>query len=144
MRSVPANHIRVKSDGRGGCDDRAGDLTSSNEFSVLSRRHIWLHPARTVQEKILEPDPVPGCARCPVDPDVGGRHGGLGRECGHRFSLTPSFRRRSHPWHGLEVGPELPRVVHAYVEITTFNLGWPAPSSCNKLTELGKRGILSL
>ncbi|HQJ08593.1 MAG TPA: inorganic pyrophosphatase [Deltaproteobacteria bacterium] len=27
-----------------------------------------------------------------------------------------------HPWHGLEIGPEPPRVVNAYIEITPFDL----------------------
>jgi inorganic pyrophosphatase len=31
-------------------------------------------------------------------------------------------RWRPHPWHGLEVGPEVPRVVHAYIELTPFDL----------------------
>jgi len=29
---------------------------------------------------------------------------------------------RPHPWHGLEVGPDAPRVVNAYIEITPFDL----------------------
>jgi inorganic pyrophosphatase len=29
---------------------------------------------------------------------------------------------RPHPWHGLEVGPQPPRVVHAYIEICPFDL----------------------
>lgn len=29
---------------------------------------------------------------------------------------------RSHPWHGLKVGPKPPRLVHAYIEITPFDL----------------------
>lgn len=29
---------------------------------------------------------------------------------------------RPHPWHGLEVGPEPPRMVHAYIEITPFDV----------------------
>lgn len=29
---------------------------------------------------------------------------------------------RPHPWHGLETGPEPPRVVHAYIEITPFDV----------------------
>ena len=29
---------------------------------------------------------------------------------------------RPHPWHGLEVGPEPPTVVHAYIEICPFDL----------------------
>ncbi|MFW6115513.1 MAG: inorganic pyrophosphatase [Chloroflexota bacterium] len=34
----------------------------------------------------------------------------------------PFYRWRPHPWHGLEVGPDPPRVVHAYIEITQFDL----------------------
>jgi len=33
----------------------------------------------------------------------------------------PFYRWRPHPWHGLEVGPDPPRVVHAYIEITPFD-----------------------
>jgi len=29
---------------------------------------------------------------------------------------------RPHPWHGFEVGPNPPRHVHAYIEITPFDL----------------------
>lgn len=29
---------------------------------------------------------------------------------------------RPHPWHGLEVGQDPPRIVHAYIEITPFDL----------------------
>lgn len=29
---------------------------------------------------------------------------------------------RPHPWHGLETGPDAPRVVNAYIEITPFDL----------------------
>lgn len=35
---------------------------------------------------------------------------------------TSFFRWRPHPWHGLEVGRRPPRLVHAYVEITPFDL----------------------
>ena len=35
---------------------------------------------------------------------------------------TPFFRFRPHPWHGIDVGPEAPRVVHAYIEITPFDM----------------------
>jgi inorganic pyrophosphatase len=35
---------------------------------------------------------------------------------------SPFYRWRPHPWHGLEVGPKPPRIVHAYVEITPFDL----------------------
>jgi inorganic pyrophosphatase len=34
----------------------------------------------------------------------------------------PFYRWRPHPWHGLEVGPEPPRVVHAFIEICPFDL----------------------
>lgn len=34
----------------------------------------------------------------------------------------PFYRWRPHPWHGLEVGPDPPGVVHAYIEITPFDL----------------------
>lgn len=37
--------------------------------------------------------------------------------------FPPAFYRwRPHPWHGLDVGPEPPNVVHAYIEITPFDL----------------------
>jgi len=35
---------------------------------------------------------------------------------------NPFYRWRPHPWHGLEVGPDPPGVVHAFVEITPFDL----------------------
>ncbi len=35
---------------------------------------------------------------------------------------TSFFRWRPHPWHGLEVGRRPPRLVHAYIEITPFDL----------------------
>lgn len=35
---------------------------------------------------------------------------------------TPFYRWRPHPWHGLETGPEPPRIVHAFIEITPFDL----------------------
>ena len=35
---------------------------------------------------------------------------------------TPFFRWRPHPWHGLPVGIDPPRIVHAYIEITPFDL----------------------
>jgi len=34
---------------------------------------------------------------------------------------SPFYRWRPHPWHGLESGPEPPRRVHAYIEITPFD-----------------------
>ncbi len=34
----------------------------------------------------------------------------------------PFYRWRPHPWHGLEIGPDPPRVVHAFIEITPFDL----------------------
>jgi hypothetical protein len=33
----------------------------------------------------------------------------------------PFYRWRPHPWHGLEVGPEPPRVVNAHLEMTPFD-----------------------
>ena len=33
----------------------------------------------------------------------------------------PFYRWRPHPWHGLDAGPDAPRVVTAYVEITPFD-----------------------
>jgi inorganic pyrophosphatase len=35
---------------------------------------------------------------------------------------TPVFQFRPHPWHGLEVGPDPPGHVNAYIEITPFDL----------------------
>lgn len=34
----------------------------------------------------------------------------------------PFYRWRPHPWHGLEIGPRPPEIVHAYIEITPFDL----------------------
>ncbi len=34
----------------------------------------------------------------------------------------PFYRWRPHPWHGLEVGPNPPYIVHAYIEITPFDV----------------------
>ncbi|RMF59419.1 MAG: inorganic pyrophosphatase [Calditrichaeota bacterium] len=34
----------------------------------------------------------------------------------------PFYRWRPHPWHGLDVGSSPPRLVHAYIEITPFDL----------------------
>jgi inorganic pyrophosphatase len=34
----------------------------------------------------------------------------------------PFYRWRPHPWHGLQVGPKPPQIVHAYIEITPFDL----------------------
>ena len=38
------------------------------------------------------------------------------------MSMSPYYRWRPHPWHGLEVGPNPPSLVHAYIEITPFDL----------------------
>ena len=35
---------------------------------------------------------------------------------------SPFYRWRPHPWHGLEIGPEPPHLVNAYIEITPFDL----------------------
>ncbi|MBF0278885.1 MAG: inorganic pyrophosphatase [SAR324 cluster bacterium] len=38
------------------------------------------------------------------------------------MAFPPSFYRwRPHPWHGLEVGPNPPTLVHAYIEISPFD-----------------------
>ncbi len=34
---------------------------------------------------------------------------------------SPFYRWRPHPWHGLEVGPDPPHLVHAYIELTPFD-----------------------
>jgi inorganic pyrophosphatase len=34
----------------------------------------------------------------------------------------PFYRWRPHPWHGLDIGPNPPQIVHAYIEITPFDL----------------------
>lgn len=34
----------------------------------------------------------------------------------------PFYRWRPHPWHGLDAGPNAPDVVHAYIEITPFDV----------------------
>jgi len=34
----------------------------------------------------------------------------------------PFYRWRPHPWHGLQAGPEPPSIVHAYIEITPYDL----------------------
>jgi inorganic pyrophosphatase len=35
---------------------------------------------------------------------------------------TPFYRWRPHPWHGLSAGPKPPSLVHAFIEITPFDL----------------------
>lgn len=34
---------------------------------------------------------------------------------------SPFYRWRPHPWHGLDIGPQPPSVVHAYIELTPFD-----------------------
>jgi inorganic pyrophosphatase len=34
---------------------------------------------------------------------------------------APFFKWRPHPWHGLDPGPDVPRVVEAYIELTPFD-----------------------
>ncbi len=34
---------------------------------------------------------------------------------------SPFYRWRPHPWHGLDIGPDAPRIIHAYIEITPFD-----------------------
>lgn len=35
---------------------------------------------------------------------------------------TPFFTWRPHPWHGVDIGPDAPRIVQAYIEISPFDL----------------------
>ncbi|MBL9152574.1 MAG: inorganic pyrophosphatase [Verrucomicrobiales bacterium] len=35
---------------------------------------------------------------------------------------SPFYRWRPHPWHGLGIGPNPPSEVHAYIELTPFDL----------------------
>ena len=35
--------------------------------------------------------------------------------------MATYFRWRPHPWHGVSVGPDVPRVVHAYIELTPYD-----------------------
>jgi hypothetical protein len=35
---------------------------------------------------------------------------------------TPVIHFRPHRWHGLEVGPEPPQILNAFIEITPFDL----------------------
>ncbi len=39
-----------------------------------------------------------------------------------RSHPTRVSRYRPHPWHGLEVGPDPPEILNAYIEITPFDL----------------------
>ncbi len=34
----------------------------------------------------------------------------------------PFYRWRPHPWHGLETGPNPPKIIQAYIEMTPFDL----------------------
>jgi len=43
-----------------------------------------------------------------------------GRPTGNKPGAINHFR--PHPWHGLEVGPDPPEVLNAYIEITPFDL----------------------
>jgi len=43
-----------------------------------------------------------------------------GRQTGNESRAVNHFR--PHPWHGLEVGPDPPEVLNAYIEITPFDL----------------------
>lgn len=33
----------------------------------------------------------------------------------------PFYKWRPHPWHGLSAGPDAPGLVHAFIELTTFD-----------------------
>lgn len=34
---------------------------------------------------------------------------------------SPFYKWRPHPWHGLDVGPDPPKIVNAYIELTPFD-----------------------
>lgn len=34
---------------------------------------------------------------------------------------SPFYRWRPHPWHGLEIGPDPPNLINAYIELTPFD-----------------------
>jgi inorganic pyrophosphatase len=38
------------------------------------------------------------------------------------MNKIPFHTWRPHPWHGLEIGPEPPRIVNAYIELTPFDM----------------------
>jgi inorganic pyrophosphatase len=38
------------------------------------------------------------------------------------LNAAPVSRFRPHPWHGLDVGPQPPELLNAYIEITPFDL----------------------
>jgi inorganic pyrophosphatase len=44
----------------------------------------------------------------------------LRKRTGRPSPVVPRFR--PHPWHGLEVGPDPPEVLNAFIEITPFDL----------------------
>ena len=33
---------------------------------------------------------------------------------------SPFYRWRPHPWHGLEIGPNPPEILNAYIEISSY------------------------
>ncbi len=35
---------------------------------------------------------------------------------------NPFYRWRPHPWHGLNVGEDAPRIVNAFIEVTSFDV----------------------
>jgi len=41
---------------------------------------------------------------------------------GRRKPVPPPSRFRPHPWHGLDIGPEPPGLLYAFIEITPFDL----------------------
>jgi inorganic pyrophosphatase len=41
---------------------------------------------------------------------------------GKMKKIQPFYNWRPHPWHGLDVGPNPPSLVNAYIEITPFDL----------------------
>lgn len=56
----------------------------------------------------------------PIEVDILTKRQTPGRATDRGRGAVNQFR--PHPWHGLEVGPDPPEVLHAYIEITPFDL----------------------
>jgi inorganic pyrophosphatase len=52
---------------------------------------------------------------------------------------APESQFRPHPWHGLEIGPEPPGLLYAFIEITPFDL---MKYEVDKQSGLNRTGIL--
>jgi len=66
-------------------------------------------------------------ATCPLDaygvPESGLCPGSMltTLQTGMTLPPPPFYRFRPHPWHGLDVGVDAPRIVNAYIELTPFD-----------------------